>query len=203
MSKKSSPTARFTAEQIEEKLARYNSLHFVLQEAKRDQAADSDAMNAELLPIKERYRPAMEQRAGTIHDIQLRMSEVESLVQLWAVDNREVHFRRSRTLEMLHATLSFRAGNHQVAELPRRTFERAVYWLQRVTWGARYLRLSLNKERILEDRQTFAAHPERLRKLGLAIVQEERFSIRPKEARSDLHQPVPLPLPSTEQRRAA
>ena len=197
-----SPT-QLTTEQVEEQLARYTELSFVLQEAKRDQQADSDAMNADLLPIKERYRPRMEQRAGTIHDIQHRMSGIEAEVMRWAVEHRQTRFLCSRSLELLHATLSFRLGNFQVVEQPRRTFERAVYWLGRVTWGARYLRLELNRERLLEDRVKFAEHPERLRKIGLAIVQEERFSIRIKKAQSALHHPEAMPLPATEERRVA
>jgi phage host-nuclease inhibitor protein Gam len=120
-------------------------------------------------------------------------------VENWARANSEA-FPERRSLACTHATIGFRVSPPRVDRASRKwTWTDIALKLGELAWGRRYLRqpaLEVNKEALLADRAELVA-PE-LRKVGLKIVQEERFFLTP-------HGPTPgsASTPEGEWREAA
>ena len=179
--------ARLTDAQLEELLAHLADLHFVASDIEADLEAKQRALDAELLPIKEAHRPEMERQATVLSHVRLNIEERTTVVREWADAHLGDRSGQRRSIQTFHATFGFRLSKPRVVERRGRTFARAAYWLSRLVWGRKYLRpATLNKEALLKDRVELEAHPERLRKIGLAFAQEDLFFFEPTQARSQL-----------------
>lgn len=101
-------------------------------------------------------------------------------VETWARENTDA-FSDRRTLACTHASIGFRVSPPRIERASRKwTWSEVAVKLSELAWGRRYLRQpapEVNKEALLADRADLEA-PE-LRKVGIKIVQDERFFITP------------------------
>jgi phage host-nuclease inhibitor protein Gam len=101
-------------------------------------------------------------------------------VETWARANPDA-FPDKRSLTCTHATIGFRVSPPRVERASRKwTWSEIALKLSELAWGRRYLRQpapEVNKEALLADRIELAA--AELKKVGVKIVQEERFFITP------------------------
>ena len=188
MKKPTNPALNLSNSEVESLLARMSELTMAKDQLEADQEESRRRLDADLLPIKEAYRPSQEKRAASIETLCVKIDECRTILEAWATAHKAEHFTTARrSLALTHAVIGFRLSKPRIMERPRRTFARAAYWLSRLTWGRKYLRpATLNKEAILKDRAAFGARPERLRKIGVAIVQDDVFYVDLHETRSDL-----------------
>jgi phage host-nuclease inhibitor protein Gam len=107
-------------------------------------------------------------------------------VETWARTHPDV-FPEKRSLACTHATIGFRVTPPRIDRASRKwTWTEIASKLSDLAWGRRYLRQpapEVNKEAILADRAELAA--TELRKVGIKIVQEERFFITPHTTNPD------------------
>ena len=134
----------------------------------------------EITAIRQRYRTPL---AEMDRYLLLETTWVET----WARTNPDV-FPEKRSLTCTHATIGFRTGPPRVDRASRRwTWSEIAQKLGELAWGRRYLRQpapEVNKEALLADRAELA--PAELRKIGIKIVQDERFFITPHSAASEI-----------------
>ncbi len=185
------PASVLTDSDIEGLLSEIADLRFTQNEIESDLEKLRNALDAALLPIKETYRPEMERKAVVIEDLNTSIDDRTRIVEAWARVNMERQSGSKRSIKLLHGTVGFRLSKPRVAERSGRSFRRAAYWLARLVWGRKYLRpATVNKEAILKDRVELEARPERLRKIGLVIEQDDVFYVETEQVRSDAIQPV-------------
>ena len=191
LTKKLSRTAgSLTNNELEALLAEISDYHLTLEQVESEQEASRRALDAELLPIKERYRPDQDRRAEVIQRLKVTLREKTDVICEWARAHRAEHFTKKFSLELTHATIGFRLTRWRVEELPGGTFARAAQLLAKLAWGRKYLSApTLKLNEILADRTEFDAKPKRLENVGLQLVQDEVFYVKPKQTRSDLHLP--------------
>jgi phage host-nuclease inhibitor protein Gam len=101
-------------------------------------------------------------------------------VENWARANPAA-FPEKRSIACTHATIGFRVSPPRVDRASRKwTWTDIAAKLGELAWGRRYLRQpapEVNKEALLADRNELDA--AELRKVGVKIMQEERFFIAP------------------------
>ena len=127
----------------------------------------------EIADIRQRYREPLAEMD--------RYLLLESTwVETWAKANPDA-FPEKRSLTCTHATIGFRVSPPRVERASRKwAWAEIANKLSDLAWGRRYLRQpapEVNKEALLADRCELAA--TELRKVGIKIVQEERFFITP------------------------
>ena len=101
-------------------------------------------------------------------------------VETWARANPGA-FPDKRSFTCTHATIGFRSTPPRIERASRKwTWSEVAVKLSELAWGRRYLRQpapEVNKEAVLADRHELAI--SELKKVGIKIVQEERFFITP------------------------
>lgn len=112
-----------------------------------------------------------------IDKLQTKLLEKTGSLKDWADNNPQLWTRR-KSLDLTHGTLGYRTGNPKAKPLKGWTWDRVK---EKVALIARnYLRTSeeVNKEGLIADRELLG--PDKLRELGVQIVQDETFFIEPK-----------------------
>jgi phage host-nuclease inhibitor protein Gam len=132
-------------------------------------------MEQEIAEVQKRHE---ENLLGIARQIEAR----EAGVFVYCQKNRMALFPEKKSIELSLATVGFELTPPRVERLRARdTFGKIGLRLERLDWGAAYLRYpdpEVNKEKILADRTQLK--PGQLREAGLTIEQDENFFIRPK-----------------------
>jgi phage host-nuclease inhibitor protein Gam len=136
---------------------------------------------AELERDQEREITAIRQKYRTpLAEVDRYLLLESTWVETWARANPD-EFSDQRSLTCTHATIGFRVSPPRVDRASRKwTWSEISQKLSELAWGRRYLRQpapEVNKEALLADRTELVA--TELRKVGLKIVQDERFFITP------------------------
>jgi phage host-nuclease inhibitor protein Gam len=129
------------------------------------------ALDDQIQGARSQYEPQM-----TAHSQMLE--EKTAQARTWAMSNPG-EFGGGRSIECLHGTLGWRTGGPALRTLAGWDWDRVKEALK--TKGADgYLRLKeeVNKQVLIADRE--AIGPEKLREIGLRVVQEEMFFVDPK-----------------------
>ncbi len=101
-----------------------------------------------------------------------------ALARGWSEANPH-EFGASRSIETVHGVVGWRTGQPALKTLPGWTFDRVLQTLK--SMGALgYIRVKeeVHKQNLLSDRDALGA--EKLREIGLRVVQEETFFVEPK-----------------------
>jgi phage host-nuclease inhibitor protein Gam len=127
----------------------------------------------EITAVRERFR-------APLAELDRYLLLETTWVETWARENPEA-FSDKRSLACTHAVIGFRVSPPRIERASRKwTWSEIALKLSDLAWGRRYLRQpahEVNKEALLADRGELAA--VELRKVGIKIVQEERFFITP------------------------
>jgi phage host-nuclease inhibitor protein Gam len=153
-------------EQLEAVIENIVQLQFDRAELEREQ-------EREITSIRERYR-------APLAELDRYLLLETTWAETWARQNPDA-FTDKRSLACTHAVVGFRVSPPRVERASRKwTWTEIALKLSDIAWGKRYLRQpphEVNKEALLADRSELAA--VELRKVGIKIVQEERFYITP------------------------
>ena len=127
----------------------------------------------EILATRQKFR-------GPLAEVDRYLLLETSWVQTWAEAHPEA-FEEKRTLACTHAVLGYRTGPPRVDRLSRKwSWSDIASKLGEMAWGRRYLRHpapEVNKAALLSDRHDLSV--AELKKVGLKIVQTDRFYIQP------------------------
>ncbi|MGA2540574.1 MAG: host-nuclease inhibitor Gam family protein [Verrucomicrobiota bacterium] len=129
------------------------------------------AMDGQIQSIREQYEA---QLAAQNEALGQKMEHA----RVWSEANPH-EFGAARSIETVHGTVGWRTGQPALKTLPGWTFDRVLQTLK--TAGALdYIRVKeeVHKQNLLSDRESIG--PERLREIGLRVVQEETFFVEPK-----------------------
>jgi len=141
-------------------------------------AANQSARNGLLANLEEEINNIRAVYEPRITAYGAKIAEDFDAAQIWAEENAEV-FASKKSLDCMHGTIGFRTGQPRLKLLTGRTWTRVLELLalNRLT---EYIREKQepDKERLLADRQTLT--DERLKLVGLNVVQDETFFIDPK-----------------------
>jgi phage host-nuclease inhibitor protein Gam len=152
-----------------------------------DHAALEREQEQEIASVRQKYR-------SPLAELDRYLLLETTWIETWARNHPDVFDDARRSISCTHATIGFRVSPPRVDRASRKwTWTDIALKLGELAWGRRYLRqpaLEVNKEALLADRAELVA-PE-LRKIGIKIVQDERFFITP-------HGPSPSSIASDEQ----
>jgi len=98
--------------------------------------------------------------------------------RLWSEANPQ-EFGAARSIETVHGSVGWRTGQPALKTVPGWTFDRVLQTLKSAG-ASGYIRVKeeVHKQNLLSDREALGA--EKLRELGLRVVQEETFYVEPK-----------------------
>ena len=124
-----------------------------------------------------------------IAGIQLDIEEKTKALEVWATENPEA-FGDSKTLEMTHAILSFRTGNPRLEMIKGveswedvlKRIDEASKIFEKLT-GYVDTKRSVNQQALLTDRGAISEMA--MNAIGLVVVQDERFHVKPKVTKQD------------------
>jgi phage host-nuclease inhibitor protein Gam len=136
---------------------------------------------AELERDQEREITAVRQKYRTpLAEVDRYLLLETTWVETWARANPEV-FSEKRSMTCTHAVIGYRVSPPRIDRASRKwTWSEISQKLSELAWGRRYLRQpapEVNKEALLADRLELVS--TELRKVGIKIVQDERFFITP------------------------
>lgn len=131
-----------------------------------------------------------EVRANFAERIECCDAEVKAateIVQAWAEAHRDEAFHGAQSIEFARGTVGFRLGKFRVVTTKGVTLDDVVKALHTLPWGKQFIRSveEVDKAAILANKDSLTA--AQMAKAGIAIEQEERFYIEPKQ---DEPQPV-------------
>jgi len=138
---------------------------------KNQQRLLTAAMDGQIQEIRGRYEA---QLADQNEALEQKMERA----RVWSEANPQ-EFGAARSIETVHGALGWRTGQPALKTLPGWTFDRVLQTLK--SMGAPgYIRVKeeVHKQNLLSDRD--AIGPEKLREIGLRVVQEEAFFVEPK-----------------------
>lgn len=127
------------------------------------------AMDQELTAVRSKYQ-------DRIARLETQLDQKTARVQGWSEENVS-EFGRARSLKLTSGIIGFRTGQPKAKTLPGWTWARV---LEKLKISARnYLRIeeSVNKEALIADRLMLGE--QKLKELGVKVVQEESFYIEP------------------------
>ena len=129
------------------------------------------AMDAQIQAVRERYETDL---AADSETLERKMEDL----RVWAEANPSA-FGAARSLETMHGTLGWRIGQPALKTLAGWTFDRVLQVLKD-TGATGYIRVKeeVNKQQLLGHRDNLGT--EKLRELGLRVVQEDSFFVEPK-----------------------
>jgi phage host-nuclease inhibitor protein Gam len=148
-----------------------------------------ESLIGEIAALKNQQRLLTAAMDGQIQEIRGQY-EAQLAVQNEALEQKMEHarvwseanpqeFGAARSIETVHGVLGWRTGQPALKTLPGWTFDRVLQTLK--SMGAPgYIRVKeeVHKQNLLSDRD--AIGPEKLREIGLRVVQEESFFVEPK-----------------------
>ncbi len=138
---------------------------------KNEQRLLAAQMDGQLQNIRERYEPQLAARTQALNE------KVE-LARAWGEANPE-QFGAARSIEMTHGIVGWRRGQPALKTLAGWTWDRVKDALNTIGAAAYILtKEDVNKQNLLADRDTIGA--DKLRQIGLRVVQEESFFVEPK-----------------------
>jgi phage host-nuclease inhibitor protein Gam len=129
------------------------------------------AMDGQIQSIREQYEA---QLAAQSEALDQKMEHARA----WSEANPQ-EFGAARSIETVHGTVGWRTGQPALKTLPGWTFDRVLQTLK-LSGALGYIRVKeeVHKQNLLSDRE--AIGPEKLREIGLRVVQEEAFFVEPK-----------------------
>jgi phage host-nuclease inhibitor protein Gam len=129
------------------------------------------AMDGQIQSIREQYEPKL---AAQNEALDQKMEHA----RVWSEANLH-EFGAARSIETVHGAIGWRTGQPALKTLPGWTFDRVLQTLK-ITGAAGYIRVKeeVHKQNLLSDREALGA--EKLRELGLRVVQEETFFVEPR-----------------------
>jgi phage host-nuclease inhibitor protein Gam len=138
-----------------------------------DRAEVEREQEREIAAVRQKFR-------GPLAEMDRYLLLETTWAEAWARANPEA-FSEKRSMTCTHAVIGFRVSPPRIDRASRKwTWAEVAVKLSELAWGRRYLRQpapEVNKEALLADRAELAA--AELRKVGVKIVQEERFFIAP------------------------
>jgi phage host-nuclease inhibitor protein Gam len=128
-------------------------------------------MDEQIQSVRRRYEP---QLAGQNEALEQKMESA----RVWSEANPQ-EFGAVRSIETVHGTLGWRTGGPSLRTLTGWTWDMVKENLKAVS-APGYIRVKeeVNKQNLLADRETLGA--DKLRELGMRVVQEETFFVEPK-----------------------
>jgi phage host-nuclease inhibitor protein Gam len=138
---------------------------------KNQQRLLTAAMDGQIQEIRGQYEAQL-----TVQNEAL--DEKVERARAWSEANPR-EFGAARSIETMHGVLGWRTGQPALKTLPGWTFDRVLQTLKSL--GAPgYIRVKeeVHKQNLLSDREAIGA--EKLREIGLRVVQEETFFVEPK-----------------------
>jgi phage host-nuclease inhibitor protein Gam len=129
------------------------------------------AMDGQIQDIREQYEA---QLAAQNEALDQKMEHARA----WSEANPH-EFGAARSIETVHGTVGWRTGQPALKTVPGWTFDRVLQTLK-AAGAAGYIRVKeeVHKQNLLSDREVIG--PEKLREIGLRVVQEETFFVEPK-----------------------
>lgn len=112
---------------------------------------------------------------------ELILKSLTARAKAWAEAHPE-EFGGGKSIKMVHGVVEWRTSPHTVKPLSKWNFDKVLEAIRSVPRLAkRYIRVieEINKEALIEDREKLTA--EDLQMMGIKIVQEEKFSVKPRE----------------------
>jgi len=108
-------------------------------------------------------------RRGQIKDLEDDMS-------LFAESHRE-EFGKKKSKELANGSVGFRVGMPQAKTLRGFTWKSVLQLIKNSRFNSKYMRIreAVDKEQIIQDKQTGEITEDALRKLGMEVVQLETF----------------------------
>ena len=127
-------------------------------------------MDAQIQAVRERYEAEF---AVATEALDRKVEDIRA----WAEANPG-EFGAVRSIETMHGTVGWRTGQPALKTAGGWTFERVLQALKD-TGATGYIRVKeeVNKQQLLSNRETLGA--EKLREIGLRVVQEETFFVEP------------------------
>lgn len=140
------------------------------------------AMDQEIATIRENYD-------GTISWCNKSLEEKTDLIRAWAEANPS-EFNGLKSLAMVNGTVGWRIGQPTLKTLAGWTWDRVLEKLKIHGMGLRYIRTKeeVNKQAILGEREVLS--PEKMRAMGVRVVQDESFFIEPNLTETENRQSV-------------
>lgn len=159
-----------TSEQMEEAMAVYATCDAEI-------AKINAQMDAQFTKIREKY-------ADRLNELVADKTKSFDLVQVWAVENRDVLFSKKKSIENAHGLLGFRIGTPKLKTKKGFTWAAVLELLKQN--GPEFIRTTedVKKDKLLADRE----QPEVIElmpKVGVEVVQDETFYIELKKEESD------------------
>ena len=141
---------------------------------KLEEARLAAGLDAELRAVQEKQAPRL---TGLRQTLEAKMAAA----RLWAEAHR-AEFGRLRSLEMRSGVLGWRSGPPALKLAPAWSWGLVLDKLKTLAEMRDYIRVreEVNKQRLLADR--LALGPAALRRVGVAVAQEENFFVEPKLA---------------------
>ena len=121
--------------------------------------------------IHDRHQPQLEAIAAQI-------KTAEAILEAWSVSH-PADFKPNKSIESLHGVFGFRLGQPQLKPLKPLTWAKILDTLQRMPGAEKFVRTKaeVDKETILAQRNEIGEL--NLRKIGVRVIQEERFFADP------------------------
>jgi phage host-nuclease inhibitor protein Gam len=138
---------------------------------KNQQRLLTAAMDGQIQTIREQFEP---QLAAQNEALDQKMEHA----RVWSESNLD-EFGAARSIETVHGVVGWRTGQPALRTLPGWTFDRVLQTLK-TEGAAGYIRVKeeVHKQNLLSDREALGV--EKLRELGLRVVQDETFFVEPK-----------------------
>lgn len=141
---------------------------------------DVDQMNKKIDAIKAAHQV---RQSAPAEEIKTKTAVLER----WAINHREI-FGDRRSLDLPRAVIGFRTSTPSVKPVKGMTIGDVIENLLRMPGGDRFVRYpkpELDKQAVLAERDAFS---DLFEKVGIQIVQEERFFIEAKAEEVPAHE---------------
>ena len=128
-------------------------------------------LDLKLKSVREEYEGKIDPLTVTIE------SEFDAL-NVWA-DGHPNEFTTRKSIDMIHGTIGYRTSPPKLKLLRGWTWERVAAAVQQVIPKYMRIKVEVNKDALLEDRDTFSA--EQMADIGVSVVSDESFFVNPKQ----------------------
>ena len=141
---------------------------------KLERNQQTNEMDRDLTAIRERYETSFEA-------LDKQINEKVALLETWAAANPDEFPKNRKSIEMIHGLIGYRTGTPKLKTLLRWTRAKVLEHLQD-NEGNEYIRTKeeVDKDAILSDYAQKILNEERLKKIGVQVVQDETFFVEPK-----------------------
>lgn len=141
--------------------------------AENNRRVAAAAMDEEILAVRERYAPELEECGQFI-------KEKSAVVQAWAEAHPE-EFEKRKSVVFPAGTVGFRTGTPKAKTLSGFTWDRVLEKLLALPWGRDFVRVTeeVDKAELIAAHQQSRLSPQELREAGVRVAQDESFFIEP------------------------